>query len=128
MSLPASIFAKLSAAPAATEAIVGTDIYPMKAPQGVEAPYVAWQLIAAAPDNTLNEAAASGTHLVQFSCFATTYEGACALGDAVTADLDNATLAGGERVLSCEPSDGFSDDVNLFIRLVEASIFVPAAA
>lgn len=132
MPLTASIFSALSTSEA-IGAILGTGTtcraYPIVAPPGgVETPYVVFQTITAPPDATLGEAAASGTHLVQFSCIAGTAAAARELGDLLIAAFDNVTLAGGELGLECTPGDAFSEAADLFVRQVDVSFFVPAAS
>jgi hypothetical protein len=135
MSLPASLQTLFLATEALTSLVeggAGMRIYPGMAPPGAPAPCIVWHSIASTPDTTLAEAAGSGVHTLQFSCLTTAegggYLAAHDLGVVLMAALDNATLAGGERVLSVFAHDGFSEAVDQFIRLVEARIFVPAAA
>jgi hypothetical protein len=132
MSLAASIFAKLSAEGSATAALLGTGevckVYASIAPIETVAPYAVWQIVSDAPHNTLNEARGSGSVMVQASCVAGTYVEAEAIGDAVMADLDNQTLAAGERCTSVSAQDGYSETTDQYLRLVEAMFFVPSVA
>lgn len=132
MALAESIYAKLADAASATAALIGSGaacrLWPGIAPVDAQAPYIVWQVIAVSPDTTLGEAAASGNHLIQFSIVAGSYIGARDIGVAITTDLDNATLAASEVVLSCDAQDGYSEATDQFLRIVEASIFVPSAA
>lgn len=122
MSFASSLYSKVTG-DSSVAALVGTKVYPVKVPQSAEAPLIVWQEVSSTPDTTLGEASTSGKRLVQFSCLASTYEGAIALGSAVVAALDNATLSNGATCISCTEDDGFSDDENQFIRLVEATFF-----
>lgn len=133
MSLAASIFSQLSTDTAIVAALgqaVGDSIriYPGRAAPEAVAPYVVFQTISAPPDVTHGEASASGRHLIQFSCVASTYLAALTLGNLITAALDSVTLAAGEVCLSCSPSEGFSEATDQFLRIVEADFFVPNAA
>lgn len=125
-----SIFSKLSASSAATAAILGetteSRIYATKAPVGTPPPYAAVIEVSGTPDPTLGEASASARQLVQFSCVADTTRTARLIAQAIIADLDNVTLAGGEVCLSCSTQQGFSESTDQFLTIVEALYFVPA--
>lgn len=114
MTTAEAIYTKL-AADAAVAAIIGTRIYPVRAPQGVSAPYVIFQQIGSDPDATHNEPAGAIHRMFQFACFATTYEAAIALRDAVIAALDDAALSTGESPTLEDERDGdFDDAIELY--------------
>lgn len=127
MSLAASLFTLLSGGSSATGAIVGTGsackVFPGIAAHGTEAPYVVFQDVSSVPTLTHDAASSKSSRLVQFSCVASTYLGALALGAAVVADIDSVALAGGELCLACSQMDGFSEATDLYIRIVEATIW-----
>ena len=103
------------AANAAVAAIVGTGIYPVRAPQGTSAPYVVFQQVGSDPADTHREAAGAIHRMFQFACFATTYEAAVALRDAVTAALDSVALSTGESPTFEDERDGdFDDAIELY--------------
>jgi hypothetical protein len=130
VSLASSLFTALSASGAATAALVGTGsackVYPAIAPAGTAAPYVVWQDVATSPVVTHDGPSTKCQHSVQFSCVASTYLGALALGAAIIADLDSVALAGGELCTQCTASDGFSDTTDQHLRIVEALIWASA--
>lgn len=114
MTTADAIYSKLSA-DTAVAAIVSTRIYPVRAPQGVPAPYVIFQQVASDPADTHREASGAIHRMFQFACFATTYEGAIALRDAVTAALDSVALSTGESPTLEDERDGdFDDAIELY--------------
>lgn len=126
--LAESIVAKLSAAGSATAALIGDGsacrLYPGIAPVAAAAPYCVYTELPGAPDNTLGEASTSGRRPVQFSVVAATYLAARQAAAAIKADLDNATLAGGEQCLSCsDPYDGYSEATDQHLAHVDADFF-----
>jgi hypothetical protein len=118
MSLRADLFSALSAAGTATASIVGSGaaarIYPVLEQAGAVAPYVIFQPIAATPATTHGEAAQVKHTLVQFSCYAATYDGAATLREALIADLDNVPLASGEKSILQDERDGYEPQVDLY--------------
>jgi hypothetical protein len=95
MTLGDAIFQKLTAN-SALQALVGKRIYPVTSPDKPETPYIIFNLIAGQPATTHSEPAELVFHLVQFSCWSETYEGAATLRDLLIAALDNQTLPSGE--------------------------------
>lgn len=131
MALAESIFAKLSNAAAATAALVGIGavcrLYPTLAPSKVLHPYIAWQEVSAVPVVTHDGRSTFGTRLVQFSAVAETYLAARDLGAAIIHDLDSVTLAAGELCTHCTEMDGYSEDTNQYIRIIEATFMAAPA-
>lgn len=129
MNLAEAIFARLSAEGSYTSRKLGVGpgarLYPDIAPEGVVAPYAVQQQIAEDPETTLAEASASGIRLLQLSCVAATAMEARAVAAAITADLDNQTLANGAKVLRVDSQSGFSDATDQYLRLVEVSVWSP---
>jgi hypothetical protein len=95
MTLGDAIFAKLSNA-AAVKGLVGNRIFPVTNPDRPQLPYIIFNLLAATPATTHSEPAELSLHLVQFSCWDESYEGAAGLREALITALDNQTLANGE--------------------------------
>lgn len=118
MSLRTDLFSRLSAATSATAALVGSGaacrIYPVLEQAGAVAPYVIFQPIAASPATTHGEAAQVKHTLVQFSCYAATYDEAATLREALIADLDNRPLAGGDTPILQDERDGYEVQVDLY--------------
>lgn len=105
MSLESGIFSALTN-DAALSALVGSRVYPVIAPQGVTAPFVVYQPIAAIPATTRGEAHEISETLVQFSCYGETYAAATQVRAALVAALDCVAIAGGDSpTLQDERSD-----------------------
>lgn len=114
MTVSAAIFKKLTETPGVTD-LVAQAVYPVRIPQGADAPYVIFQNIGSDPGVTHNEPAGATEHLFQFACFASTYEEAVALRDAVVAALDGQALETGDNPTLEDSRDGELDAaVNLF--------------
>lgn len=109
MTTAEAIYTALAGA-APVAALVADRIYPVRAPQGVAAPYVIFQHVASDPATTHGEPAGAVHRMFQFACFAATYEAAGDLRDAVTAALDDVALATGERPSLEDERDGDFDD------------------
>ena len=80
--LQEAVYTRLST-DATVSGLVGTRIYPVLAPEGVALPYITYQRIAV--DHVESVAGSSGlaNALVQVDCWAASYAGANALGEAV---------------------------------------------
>jgi len=114
MTLQDAIYAKLSGTTAITN-LVGTKIYPITAAEGESGPYIIFQTIASTPAQTHAEPAGAIFRLVQFACFASTYEAANALRAAVVAALDGVTLDNGDNgTLEDDSREEFDDAAHLF--------------
>ena len=74
--------------------LVGTRVYPTKAPQGVALPYVVYQLISRVPVNHSTGATQTNFQRIQVSCWAEDYDGALALAAAVRGDEDETEPTG----------------------------------
>jgi hypothetical protein len=70
--------------------LISDRCYPMKAPQGVQRPYVTFRRISGLPERHMLGAAELATARIQVSSFAATYAGAKQLADAVRLSLDGA--------------------------------------
>lgn len=96
MTLAAAIAQKLRASSALTTAVADR-IFPVTSPAERPAtPYIIFNLISGAPATSHGEPAGLVFHLVQFSCWADTYEAASELRDLLIAALDNQTLPTGQ--------------------------------
>lgn len=114
MTLGDAIYAKLTAS-APVKALVEKRIFPVTSPDRPERPYIIFNPIGSTPATTHNEAAKLSFHLVQFSCWAGTYEEAAALRDVLISALDHQTLGTGE-IASLEDAgrDDFDSEAQLY--------------
>jgi hypothetical protein len=134
MSLPTSIFAKLSDAGSATAAIIGSGAtckaWPGKASEKAVMPYVVFNVVSSS-DEGADHQESSDFDLVdiQFSIIAATYPAAWALRRAIRADLSDVTLAGGEKPVGFIERDGFSEGVDAHVLTLDVSFWHnPSAA
>ena len=88
MSIKAAIFSILSN-DAGVAALVTARIYPAQAPQRVTAPFITYRRISGPRDHTLSGPTGLTRPRFEFSCWATTDDGAEALAAAVRAALAN---------------------------------------
>ena len=79
-------------------AIIGTRLYADVAPGTATAPYCVFQTIATGGTTTHDGDRSLEFPLIQFSCWATTKDGAIALASAVNDLLDGNTLAGSSGI------------------------------
>lgn len=117
MSLGSDIYDRAKAATAFNTLIGGSTaprIYPTTAPQGATVPYVIWQQITATPAETHSDATLVRHNLVQFACFAETFEEADALREALITAYDNVELTGGDSPTLQDVRDGYEDAVSLY--------------
>jgi len=122
MTFAAALYAALTA-DAGLAAIVGLRVYPVRPPQGVVSPFIVWQEISHVPYETHGEVSTAGLRDVQLTCVADSYDGTLALSVALVTALAAATYGNGSKCLTSSASDGFSDDTNQFLRIVESSFF-----
>lgn len=114
MTLGAAIFQKLTAS-APVKDLVAERIFPVTSPDRPATPYIIFNLLTAEPANTHREAAELSFHLVQFSCWADTYEAAAELRDTLVRALDNQTLPTGEiATLDDAGRDDFDQAAQLY--------------
>jgi hypothetical protein len=78
------------------KALVGTRVYPLKAPSDIEGSHIIWQGVAGRPASTHGEPAQISHQLVQFACFASDYERAAAVRLALIAALDGVEIGTGD--------------------------------
>ncbi len=74
--------------------LVGTRVYPMKAPQDVDLPYIVYQQISRTPENHATGTTQTNFQRIQVSCWAEDYDGAQALALAVRGDEDPTSPTG----------------------------------
>lgn len=122
MTFAEALYTALTA-DAGLSALVSTRIYPVRPPQGVVSPFIVWQEISHVPYETHGEVSTAGLRDIQLTCVADTYDGALALSSATLAALESATYGNSAKCLTSSASDGFSEDTNQFLRLVESSFF-----
>jgi hypothetical protein len=113
MSQSAAIYSKLSG-DTALSALVGTRIFPAIAPANTATPYVVWQKIASSYASTHAEAAGQGIDLIQFACFASTFDAADAVRAALISTLDNQSLSNGAKPQLDDERDSYEESVELF--------------
>lgn len=127
MSLPASIFAKLSDAGSATSALVGSSsdcrVYPGQAPEKATMPYVVFNGVSSEPAGTHDASSDFDLTTIQFSVIAATYAAARAIRRAIRTDLSDVTLADGEKPVEFIERDGFSESVDAHVLLLDVSIW-----
>ncbi len=69
-------------------ALVGTRIFPMRAPQGAVLPFITYQRVSRRPVNWVRGTSTTNFLRIQVNCWATDYDGAVALAAAVRGDED----------------------------------------
>ena len=131
MTLQTSLYASL-AAYAGLTALVGTRIYPVRAPQDVTLPYVVLHRISGVREQTITRSVGSTSVRVQASCFSDRYttDGSNYGADEVRAQVRAAFLAyvtgsGGVTIHDLELGtdiDEYEDDTRLFHCITEAVI------
>lgn len=138
MSLPASIFTKLSTDGSATAALVGTGsncrVYPGRASDQPVMPYVVFTGVSSDDAGSSHESSNDFDQTdVQFSIITDKqgggYASAWAIRQAIRADLADVTLAGGEKAVGFIERDGFAEGVDAYILLLDVSFWHdPSAA
>jgi len=130
MTLESSLYGSLSAFAGLT-ALVSDRIYPVRAPQDADTPYVVFSRISSAREQSVTRAIGATAARLQFSCFSTrhTTSGAEAGANEVRAQVRAALLAyvtsGGVTIhdLQLESDlDLYEEDTKLFHCLCEAVI------
>jgi hypothetical protein len=79
---------------ASVSALVGSRIWPMRAPQGQSKPYIAYRVVDRVPINHAAGTTASNYMRIQLDLCSPTYDGAIALASAVRGDEDEETPTG----------------------------------
>lgn len=89
-------------AAAGVTALVGTRVYPVRAPQEATAPYVTYRRVSDLPHLTHGLESDSGAGRWQFDCYAPTYAQVKAVAQALKDALNGqrVTAAGGERMVA----------------------------
>jgi hypothetical protein len=127
MSLPASIFTKLSDAGSATAALIGTGsncaAYPGKAPPKTPPTYVVFTGVASSAEVSHDESSDLDLTDIQFSIIADDYKAAWELRQAIRADLSDIELAGGEKAVDFDERDGFAEGIDAHVLLLDVSFW-----
>lgn len=127
MSLPVSIFSKLSDVSSATAALIGSGsdcrVYPGQAPDEPTMPYVVFNGVSSNPAGTHDASSDFDEVTMQFSVIAATYLAAWQLRQAIRADLSDVTLAGGEKPVEFIERDGFAEGVDAHVLMLDVSIW-----
>jgi len=118
-----ALHAKLTAA-TGVSSIVSTRIHPDRAPDGVAAPYIVFQLIYADQDQTLAGAAGLAEHLFQIDCYAKDAAKAKELAQRVVLALHGFQgSAGSVTIRALRANLGpsfFFEETKMYQRVVEA--------
>lgn len=114
-----AIYSTLSGA-SAVSSLVGTRIYPYIAPENASAPFITFQAITELNNNLLDGGRAGRNMRWQINCYATTPNGAEALGDAVEGALKSTGYVVFRQTT-------YDDVAQLFWTQVDWSTFVAAA-
>jgi hypothetical protein len=115
MTLADAIYAKLTETEAVTAIVGATGVWPVTTGQGAAAPYVIFSGIGSSNEATHSGATTDGMRMIQFACFAATFEAANALRAAVVAALDGVTLDNGDNgSLEDDNRDDYDDDARLY--------------
>lgn len=96
------------------KALVGTRVYPSRAPSDVQGRHIIWQIVSGTLATTLNEAAGSSIVLVQFSAFASSRSDAAAVRDTLIAALDAVTLSNGDRGVLEDIREDYDEGADLY--------------
>lgn len=99
MAIETELYGYLTTAPAATQAVIGTRLYPVVLPQSPTYPAATYQVIAESTPMAHDGPGDLRSDTIQVDCFAVTYAAARALARAVESDLNGYRGAmGAERV------------------------------
>ncbi len=108
-------------------ALVGTRIYPLKAPQATEAAHVVYGLAGGLHSGGHDGPDGLRSGRISFACTARSYAGAKSVAEAVRAELGglSATLSGlAVRIpVSYEDEDLYDDTVGLYVVVVDFELF-----
>lgn len=118
-----ALYAILAAAPGVS-ALVGTRIYPDRAPDAFVSPYIAYQLISGARDQTQESAVSISTQRFQIDCIASASSAAAKI---LAAEVKNVlhgytgTIAGVkvDYINAFDGPGGFSETTKVYRRIVE---------
>lgn len=113
---PQEIYPLLSAN-SALAALVGDRIYPSKAPDGVDVPYVVWWEAGGSTEQTLADGIAVRFWRIRFGCWSKTYLEAVAIRDAIEEAICQQNL--GTRVFS---DADFDESTDLHRAIVDITI------
>jgi len=72
----------------AVAAVVGTDVYPVIAPQAVDPPFVTWRRSAVQREHSMSGPVGTPTVIMEVDAYATTYEAVRELADRIRLALD----------------------------------------
>lgn len=111
MTIEATLYSVLST-DAGVTALVGTDIYNLRVPEEIDAPFVWFQVITGQPYNVLNGRPKIERKLIQINCIGATPDQALAVSAAVRTALE---LEHG--YLNGESSDYHEDTQEFRVRL-----------
>lgn len=98
----------------AVSALVGTRIYPMKAPQSVTNPYITYQVINDNSNQCLGGSVYQNDTRFQIDCWSTTYSEAKAIKEAVLS-----ALIGFKSSNSISNMDDYEDETQLYRQLID---------
>lgn len=124
MTVPAALYEILSG-DTAVAALVGTRIYPKKAPQGVARPYVVFHKTTRRPSRTFTGYSLS-RGLWQIDAWADDFDTADTLGDAIEDALDEFRGDAGGRTLAItldNDSDDYEPDTDLYRQSLDFVIW-----
>lgn len=122
MSLESSFYTLLSTNAALT-AIVGTRIYPVVTPTGAVPPCLVWQRVGSEAAD-LGGRAVRELARVDIDCYAETFDGAAAIGEAVRACIEGSV--GAVRGQIDDISDAFEEGPRYYRRSLSATLYFPA--
>lgn len=120
MALEADFYATITA-DAGVSAIVGSRVYPLRAPQNVTKPYITFQRILTNPVSSIDGNLNTVRARLQIDCWADTYAAVRGLYTAVKAYL-NSSPAGLAATLLLEARDFYEDDTRLYRVSIDAAI------
>lgn len=113
MSLKSDLYSHLKA-DSGVSALVGTRVYPMKAPQNVVKPYITYQAISDNSDQCLGGSTFQRVTRFQVDCWSTTYSEADAIKEAVLS-----SLTGFKSSHSVSAMDDYEPDTGLYRQLID---------
>lgn len=109
--MPEAAVYKLLTDDATVGGLVSTRVYPVVVPQGSSLPYISYQRVASRHVHSMDGVAGLAETTIQIDCYASTYSGGKALGEAVRLALDGytGTPVGGGTVIGGILLDGIND-------------------
>lgn len=100
------------------KSLVAGRMYPMSAPEDTVTPYIVFQNIHNAPENTLNGVSINNTHM-QVDCYGKTATEVYALRDAVLASMAASSLVNVQK----SNQDAYEAEVKLYRVIIDFSIW-----